>query len=412
MIISSRLSEANFDSLVLDIVETFLLDMLTEEVFENDEEFINNIIKNSLFSVQSPKTDIVKIHDSFRKAISKIKTEDENIEDLKEFGKTGLDFKDSKIIINFINENIKSVKEYIENQSIDSFIGIFIKLITEKHLNALDDYKFSKLVSETTSWNQYQNIILAWMNNKHIEEIKNIWETEITSDFDNFYILLAKGFYYLLPWICSALILLTAYILKIDYFEISENIRYIPTFMKYGLNNKVACIARGCGIKTRETALFLAKQSNKTSHIEFISWLANLQKQEIDVMPLSSFEKENIIDIVFSIAPNSNKNDPTHFSFDIVGTKYKDSWKKTSLHIRNSDTLELQRDKENKYDPFAILVTKNNNAIGYVPREYSKYIATEMDLNNSYYIVKVSEIKSQLESDYNIISVNVELLVF
>lgn len=412
LMIKSRFSELDFDSLVLDIVETFLLDMITEEVFENDEDFINNIIKNSLFNVQSSETNIEKIHNSFHKAISKIKTDDENIEELKEVGKTGLSLKDNKTILAFINENIELITDSIKNQSIESFVNIFLALLTDNEIDALDDYKLNELVNETTSWNQYQNIVLAWMNNKNIGEIKNIWETEITSDFDNFYILLAKGLYYRFPWICSAIILLTAYILKIDYFEISENIRYIPMFMKYGLDNKIACIARECGIKTRETAFFLAKQSNKTSDKEFISWIANLQEQEIEAMPLSPFEKENITDVVFSIAPNSNKSNPTHFSFDIVGTKYENSWKKASLSITASDALDLQRDKENKYDPFAVLIMKENNAVGYVPREYSKYIATEMDLNNSYFAVKILSTKYVKDENYNIITVSADLSYF
>lgn len=412
MMIESRLSELNFDSLVLDIVETFLLDMLTEEVFENDEEFINNIIKNSLFNVQSSENDIAKIHNSFHKAISKIKENDENREELEEFGKTGLSLKDNKTILAFINENIELIKDFIETQSIESFINIFLALLTGNEIDALDDYKLNKLVSETISWKQYQNIILAWMNNKNIKEIRNIWKIEIASDFDNFYILLAKGLYYRFPWICSAIILLTAYTLKIDYFEISENIRYIPTFMKYGLNNRVACIARVCGIKTRETAIFLANRSNKTSDKEFISWIVNLQKKEIDEMSLSPFEKENITDVVFSITPNSNKNNSTHFSFDVVGTRYEDSWKKTSLHITNSDILILQRDKENSYDPFAVLVMKNNSAVGYLPRDYSKYIATEMDLNNSCFDVKVLSTKYVKNENYNVITVSVDLSYF
>lgn len=411
-IVEAGLSENELNSLVLEVTETFLLDMLTEEVFENDEEFINNIIKNSLFNVQSSKSDIVKIHDSFHKAISKIKEDDENREELEEFGKTGLSLKDNKTILAFINENIELIKDFIETQSIESFINIFLALLAGNEIDALDDYKLNKLVSKTISWTQYQNIILAWMNNKNIEEIRNIWEIEIASDFDNFYILLAKGLYYRFPWICSAIILLTAYTLKIDYFEISENIRYIPTFMKYGLNNRVACIARVCGIKTRETAIFLANKSNKTSDKEFISWIVNLRKKEIDEMSLSPFEKENITDVVFSITPNSNKNNPIYFSFDVVGTRYDDSWKETSLHITNSDIFSLQRDKENDYDPFAIFVMKNNSVVGYVPRDYSKYIATEMDLNNSYFIVNALSTKYVKNENYNIITVSVDLSYF
>lgn len=414
MMIESRLSELDFDSLVLDIAETFLLDMITEEVFENDSEFIESIIKNSLFNVQvNNETGIKNIRTAFHKAISKIKENDENGEELEEFGKTGLNLKDNKTILAFINENIEPITNFIETQNIESFINIFLELLTGNEIDALkNDYKLNKLVNESISWDKYQTVILAWLHNEPIAKIKIIWSNDVKSKFDDFYTLLSKGLYYLFPWICNAIILLSAYVLKKDYFDLGETIRYIPMFMKYGLDNKVACVARMCGIKSRETALCLPNQSNKTSDKEFISWLANLQKQEIDAMPLFPFEKENIADVVFSIAPSSNKNNPTHFSFDIVGTKYEDSWKKISLYTEISDTLELQRDKENEYDPFAVLVMKNNSVIGYVPREYAKYIATEMDLNNSYYVVKILNTKYVKNENYNIITVSVDLLDF
>lgn len=411
--LEARLSENELDSLVLEITETFLLDMITEEVFENDAEFIENIIENSLFNVQvNNDADIAKVRVAFHKAISKIKENDENVEELEEFGKTGLNLGDNKTILAFINENIEAITGFLETQSIESFINIFLRLLSGKKIDALNDYKLNKLVNEDVCWDRYRTVILAWLHNKSIEEIKVIWSNDVKSDFDKFYTLLSKGLYYLFPWICNAIILLSAYVLKKDYSDLCETIRYIPIFMKYGLNNKIACTARMCGIKSRETAIRLANQSGKTSDKEFISWIVNLQKKEIDAMYLSPFEKENITDVVFSVAPNSNNNAPTHFSFEVVGTKYEDSWRKASLNIEKADSLELKRDNENEYDPFAIFVLRNGNAIGYVPREYAKYIATEMDLNNPCFIVEFVTARYIQSENYNVVSISVDLVYF
>lgn len=406
------LSEAALDSLVLDILETFLLDMITEEVFENDEEFIKNIIKNGLFKIQSNEDDISKIHASFYKAISSLKEKDENLGELKEFGKNGLDFHDNDIIKNFINENNEIIKDIIENADFERFIGIFLVMISENKLNALNDDKLNKIIIDDTSWQRYQNIIFAWLNNKSIGNLRNIWNQEIVTEFKNFYILLAKGLFYLFPWVCNAFIILIAYLFEKEYFDIPEKIRSIPTFLKYGLNNRISCIARECGIKNRETALYLANESHKTTDKEFITWLSNLTKIEIDNMPLSPFEKENILDVSFNLTPKNNTNEQRNFTVSIVGTKYDEQWKKHSKYIAIGDKLTLIRDKDNKYDPFAILVEKNDCVLGFIPRENAKYMATEMDLNNTKYEAIVLSTIYVKEEEYNIINVSVGLAFF
>lgn len=406
-----RLSESVLDSLVLDILETFLLDMITEEVFENDEEFINNIIDNGLFKIQSNEEDISKIHASFHKAISSLKEQDANLEELKEFGKNGLNLHDNEIIIKFINEQKELINDIIETDDISKFIDIFLNLITENELNVLNDDKLMSLITDY-SWHNYKNIINLWINNGSVGEIYSLWNLEIKTDFKYFYVLLARGLFYLFPWICNAFIILIAYLFEKDYFDIPEKIRSIPTFLKYGLNNRMSCVARECGIKNRETAIYLANESHKTTDKDFITWLANLTKFEIDKMHLSSFEKENILDVSFNLTPKNNTYDQRNFTVSIVGTKYDEQWKKNSKHVAIGDKLTLIRDKENKYDPFAILVAYNERILGYIPRENAKYMATEMDLNNTKYEAIVLSMSYVQNEDYNIINISVNVSFF
>lgn len=412
LLMETRISENVFNSLVLEIVETYLLDMLTEEVFENDEDFITNLINKSLFTVQSNTENILKIHSSFHNAINLIKEKNVDIKDLQEFGKTGLNLEDSKKIIEFINSNLSEIKEATEKNDYIKYLNIFIKLITENNLKVLDDIKLNKLLTENKTWNLYREIIQAWIENQTMVTIKNIWLDKISDNFEDFYILLSKGLYFLFPWLFNSFIVLIAYILEIEYINIPEQIRYIPIFMKYGLNEKIACLARHCGIKTREASSYLAKISNSNSDKDFIIWLSNLTSNNIETMPLSSFEKENIKQVVFNITPKSNKGTPKHFTFDIVGTVFDKLKKKTSLSVKKTSELNLVREKNNVFDPYAILITYKNKPIGYVPREYSKYIATEIDLNNSKYNVTPIDIKFMPEEKYNKIQINVDLQYF
>ena len=409
-ILKKRISETTLDRLIFQILENFFLDLVTEEVFENDSEFIDNIISNSLFHIQSDEKEIKIIRNSFHNAILTIKKRDENVETLEMFAKTGLNFDDNKTIVDFINENSFLLDCCLENPDIEKFVDMFLLLISTKDLSPLKDYSLSKIVKEKASWKRYKAVICAWVNNESVEKIETIWSETLGLNFDNFYILLAKGLCYLFPWLMNAVIILTAYELKKDYASINEYVRCIPTFVKYGLNDKNACVARERGIKNRETAIFLSKRSGKSSAKEFVSWLVNLRKKEIDEMPLSFYEKENIENVIFESAPNSNRNLSGHFIFSIVGTKYEKKWKRTSLSVMFEDSLCLHREKENKYDPFAIRVTKGEEPLGYVPREFAKYIATEMDLNNSHYMVNVKNVEYVSRENYNRIMVEIGLL--
>lgn len=406
-----RLSNAILDSLVLEIVETFLLDMITEEVFENDEDFIQSIVENGLFKIQSTDEELLKVRSSFHRAISKLKEKDDNIDELKEFGKNGLDLNDNEIIIKFVNEHKELINDIIETEDVSKFIDIFLNLITENELNVLNDDKLMSLITDY-SWHNYKNIINLWINNGSVGEIHSLWNLEIKTDFKYFYILLARGLFHLFPWICNAFIILIAYLFEKDYFDIPEKIRSIPTFLKYGLNNRISCVARECGIKNRETAFYLANESHKTTDKDFITWLANLTKFEIDKMPLSSFEKENILDVSFNLTPKNNTNEQRNFTVSIVGTKYDEQWKKNSKHVAIGDKLTLIRDKDNKYDPFAIFVVYNECILGYIPRENAKYMATEMDLNNTKYEAIVLSMSYVQNEDYNIINISVNVSFF
>lgn len=144
------------------------------------------------------------------------------------------------------------------------------------------------------------------------------------------------------------------------------------------------------------------------SEKDFISWLSNLSKNDIDFMHLSVFEKDNILDVSFNLIPRNNINSSKYFSFDIVGARYENAWKQNSLQISVGDRVSLRRDKKNRFDPFAILVLKDDMILGYVPREYAKYISTEIDFYNSNFVVEVVEIKQEFKQNYKIISVSAE----
>ena len=63
----------------------------------------------------------------------------------------------------------------------------------------------------------------------------------------------------------------------------------------------------------------------------------------------------------------------------VAGIMYRDDpWFVTDGLYHNSP-LELRREPENDYDPFAVMVMRGDEMIGYIPRERNIVIANLMD---------------------------------
>ena len=61
-----------------------------------------------------------------------------------------------------------------------------------------------------------------------------------------------------------------------------------------------------------------------------------------------------------------------------------------SLRISIGHRLSYQRDIGNIYDPFAIKIFFEGKELGFVPREFSRIISTEIDVNQIEYEIIVS----------------------
>ena len=86
-----------------------------------------------------------------------------------------------------------------------------------------------------------------------------------------------------------------------------------------------------------------------------------------------------------------------------VHMEFNSEFKEESLQINSASQLYLKREEDNQFDPYAIQVMHNEKPIGYIPKEDSKFISTEMDINHTEYEVKISFIVAK--KDYNEIQV-------
>ncbi len=174
--------------------------------------------------------------------------------------------------------------------------------------------------------------------------------------------------------------------------DLPENIKSLTSYVKYGLNNSTSCLARSLGIKGRYVSTYLYEKSNYLTGKAFIKWLSNLTNEEIDIFDVSDFDKENISNISLKLTPNSYREIPDLFEFQVKGTVFNDEWCTASKTIKIGEKLLIQREYDNKFDPSAIQVFRDSNPIGYIPREYSKILSAEIDIEETKYNLVVSNI--------------------
>lgn len=383
--------------IISDKIDTFLLDLINTEIFENNyEEIIKRIFDNSFFNIQFNKTEqdttLLKnaIHHRFNYFNENINADEKEL-----YSQTGLTFKSTEKIIKYVKGKKESNVEILTNS--DTVLINFLDFLANNEISELNHYDLENI---NIDYSDALNFINAWLAGKPNYELQQEW-INLGQDPNELYIFESTGLNYLLPWILSAFVLISSKIYNLE--EIANDIQLLPSFLKNGVNKICACLALNHGIQTRKVAIILANLFNSDNTKDFIIWLANLTDYEISKLDLSEFEKDNIRSVSNNICAINYKNTPKNFTLTIKGTFYNEDYKKNSLLVHKDDQLNIKRDKLNNFDPYAILVYYNEKPIGYLPKEDAKYISTEIDINQTEYEVKISFIISR--GDYNEIQV-------
>ena len=172
--INSRINADEFDEYITLLSEPYLLDLITEEIIETeDEKIIEEIIDNSLFKIQidKRKIDIEPIRTSFKKIYKKFR-EQASQEQLNVYGKTGFSFNSNKIIDDFIEQNKDELEIIIKDDDYFQLLSLFLKLIEQNSFSELESYKLKKI--GLTPSNCF-DIIKLWIEGKDIRKLQGEW---------------------------------------------------------------------------------------------------------------------------------------------------------------------------------------------------------------------------------------------
>jgi hypothetical protein len=403
-LINHRISEEVYENNIRILAESYLLNLLAEESVETDTQaVIEKIIDNSLFKVQLDvrNMDVAKIRNSFATVIKTIQDEVEPGL-MKVYGETGLSLSSNKAISDFIDLNNDLLLEVIKQ---DGYMALLEQILTLFDNESIGELFSEKLQRIGVKPSLFLEVTMAWINGEEILELQKKW-LKINDDVGFLNILISDGYYYRYTWVATSFITILLHKFEIERDNLPEGIKNLPSYIKYGLNNPTACLARSMGIKNRDVALILAQASDNLNGRAFIRWLANVSIEDCTSLDLGQYDTENVLNVAVRLSPNRYNEIPTSFEFNIKGTSFEASRRLSSIFVSPGDVLGYARDPNNQFDPFAIKIfsdVSNEEELGFVPREFSKVISVEIDINAVEYEIIATKI--ELIDDHNLVTV-------
>lgn len=148
-----------------------------------------------------------------------------------------------------------------------------------------------------------------------------------------------------------------------------------------------------------------------TSRPEYLDIL-NLYDLNIDSTQMEILEKTKgrLLTDNFEFVPVFDKN---RIEFEVAGTSHSEDIKKYKHIFKINDNLYLEREKDNKFDEYAIKVICKKEGefyhLGYVPRYYSKELSKMLD-ENVQYSAKIKYLNFESKLDDEDITADVKLI--
>lgn len=391
LLVSRIISLEEFNYKLELLIEPSLLNILMEEAVDTiDEEFIENFFGYSLFKIQldNENIDLDILRDSImslgRRFYSNV--EDKNLREI--YSKTGFHLSSCVKISNFVEHNIDEIKTLIDEDDYKTLLNGMLFVFLEIYEMNNEKLKKSFLYDYRKELNFF---VSEWITGTNISELNKVWK-EIFVENKNknkMQIYINQFLEYRYPWGATVFLLILIHHLKLHFDnvpkkfdDLPEKIKNLPAFLKYGLNDPIACMIKSLGINTREACLELAKKYNGKKNLEeFLFWISNIDLIEFKNLTLSEYEIKNIQNVIQNLnlkkwSADSSENLECH-----VRGIYDQSHVQVAEKVEIGDVLILERDLDNPYDIYSIKLMYENSYIGFVSRDIAKLIAIEMDLN-------------------------------
>ena len=297
-LISGRLSE----EAIKEELDSEILALLVEE---NDllVEDIDDILINSISQIQAKKNKIPfeKIRKLFIEKAEEINEEVPNSKIRALYSSTGLKTKSCISIHNHILENKELLKEIFSTYKIIDH-EILITLLLDM------SFQISETEPKQESEVEYNELLKMWLSGNEIDKISAHFSDKLKIEDLN--IIIGDYFSYKLPWGVSSYLNIAYEILGIKKIELSDYIKFLPSMIKFGVPDPIACWAMSIGITSRRVAINFANkyryESKNTNYEDFLEWINQLSD---DTLRFDFNLKSPLIEDVSTSIMNSAHNE-------------------------------------------------------------------------------------------------------
>lgn len=390
-LIESRISQNE----LIGYLDPYILVILAEEVVDTqDESSVNNFLENSLVGVQALRnnTDKSPLISAISGVSSWVVNQVPNSDLRKVFASTGLRVNSCLSLEESVNQflvEIESKRQYAEENPITCSEEVIRSVFLG--CQNLPEMKFARNV-EYHSNNDEFLIANGWINGNSVNQLRrNLWNPGESESFSRY---LADRLIYKMPWGINGFLRILAFHLQIKYSDLPIAWQHLPAMMKFGLNNVFACWISSLGVTSRELALQLAERfQSENNHLNldyeiFLRWFVNLPNDYVlNELNTPQFQKEKLLNIRNQIVIGNEslqfiRNQLQELESPVRGIPYENRISIAS-QVRVGDSLTLELELDNPYDPNAVRVLFRNQQIGYIQRDKAKIISRELQLGKA-----------------------------
>jgi superfamily II DNA/RNA helicase len=378
---------------LIGYLDSYILAVLAEEVVNTqDEASISRFLETSLVGVQAIRKnlDCSPLISTIRTVSTWVVNQVEDEQLRKVFASTGLRVASCQFLEISVNQVLEALNQELQTVAEDPLhcSEILIQSAFSACLN-LPEMRLLHTINYHGPDNEF-SLIANWINGEQIRELRNrFWNPTEGESFSRY---LADRVTYKLPWGMNGFLGILAFKLQRQYSALPIAWQHLPAMMKFGVNNVFACWASSLGITSRNLALQLAQAySSEDSYQnldygDFIRWIVNLPNEyifnDLDVTP---FERNKLLKarnriIIGDESLQFLREETQELESPVRGIPYENNRIVIAARVREGDSLTLEAELDNPYDPNAVRVSFEDQQIGYVQRDKAVAISRELQL--------------------------------
>ena len=234
----------------------------------------------------------------------------------------------------------------------------------------------------------YNDLLVQWIKGTDLKDLVSEFGNQVEST-EELGKIIDVLFRYHLPWGISAYIRITKKVLNLDNTELPDKIKFLPSMVKFGLPDPMACWVMSVGIPFRKTAIEIAAafrdEVQEPNYYKFLQWLNNLDSERLHSdFGLTDIILEDVSRTISFTGINPLMRDFTGLDnflpreVAVKGITYQNR-SVVALSAQIGQRVELVRDYDNEIDRNAIVVHLSGREMGYIPRDVAQVLAPEID---------------------------------